>query len=181
MPQLKSPQFPTYFAEVQFQKDPDFYHRFFAQLFLYLRLYRVRHRWQAIVIFPRRSLEPKDLVPFEVLLNSEQVTKFYLNEIDSQEPLPLGIATMKLVLESKRRTARVVRELVERTKQEIGDSEKQQDMLELIKTIVLYKMPLISRQEFGRMFSTFDIKRTRYYQELKQELREEIRPEFAMN
>ncbi len=36
--------------------------------------------WQAVVIFPRRSLEPDDTKLHETLLSSRQVQRFYLNE-----------------------------------------------------------------------------------------------------
>ncbi|MDR7898306.1 DUF2887 domain-containing protein, partial [Thermosynechococcus sp. JY1332] len=45
----------VYFCEVQFQRDNTFYERFFAEIFLYLRLYRQTFSdWQAVVIYPHR-------------------------------------------------------------------------------------------------------------------------------
>ncbi|MEC4816177.1 MAG: DUF2887 domain-containing protein, partial [Scytonema sp. PMC 1069.18] len=53
------------------------------------------------------------------------------------------------------------------------------EVLDLIETIVLYKLPRISRQELTKMFrvSDFDIKKTRYYEELKEEVKQELKEE----
>jgi predicted transposase/invertase (TIGR01784 family) len=44
------------FLEVQFQKDPNFYHRFFAEIHLFLKLHPSTFDWMAVVIFPERSV-----------------------------------------------------------------------------------------------------------------------------
>ncbi|BAZ53113.1 hypothetical protein NIES4103_57840 [Nostoc sp. NIES-4103] len=47
----------------------------------------------------------------------------------------------------------------------------------IIETVVLYKLPSISRQELAAMFTHDDLKKTRYYRELKQEVIEDITKE----
>lgn len=48
----------VFFAELQFQKDEDLYHRFFSELFLFLYRHSIRYDdWFGVVIFPSRSLE----------------------------------------------------------------------------------------------------------------------------
>jgi predicted transposase/invertase (TIGR01784 family) len=50
----------VFFAEIQFQKDEDLYHRLIAESMLYLYRNRTVYRdWYAVVIFPSRSLEPE--------------------------------------------------------------------------------------------------------------------------
>ena len=48
---------PILFTEVQFQREDDFYYRFFSEITLYLRQYRPLSDWQAFIIYPRRSVE----------------------------------------------------------------------------------------------------------------------------
>jgi predicted transposase/invertase (TIGR01784 family) len=71
---------PVYFSEVQFQKDPQLYHRFFAEIFTYLKQYPNTPSWHGILIYPRRSLVPPrpywEL--YRTLLESDQVTHIYL-------------------------------------------------------------------------------------------------------
>ena len=45
----------------------------------------------------------------------------------------------------------------------------QQQLLELIETILVYKFPQMSRQEIEAMFGLSELKQTRVYQEAKEE------------
>ncbi len=159
---------------MQFQKDPEFYARFFCEIFIYLRLYAPTKAWQAVVIFPRRSLEPTKVEPYRILLESSQVTRLYLNELGNAAESSLGVGIIKLVVETKKRTPERVRQLVDKARSELSDEALQRQMLDLIETIVLYKLPRISRQELARMFGLSELKKTRYYQEVREEVREEL-------
>ena len=169
---------PIYFLEVQFQKDPEFYARFFCEIFLYLRLYAPTKTWQAVVVFARRSMEPTEVEPYRVLLESRQVTRLYLNELGDVTERSLGVGIIKLVVETRRRTPERVRQLVDRARSELADEAMQRKVLDLIETIVLYKLPRVSRQELGRMFGISDLKKTRCYQEVRQEIQQEVRQEI---
>jgi predicted transposase/invertase (TIGR01784 family) len=169
---------PIYFLEVQFQKDPEFYARFFSEIFLYLRLYAPTKAWRAVVLFPRPSLEPTEVEPYHVLLESSQVTRLYLNELGDIAEQSLGIGIINLVVETKKRTPLRVRQLVDKARSELADEALQRQVLDLIETIVLYKLPRIGRQELARMFTRDDLKKTRYYQEVREEILEEVREEL---
>jgi predicted transposase/invertase (TIGR01784 family) len=175
LPVPNLPERPIYFLEVQFQKDPEFYARFFSEIFLYLRLYAPTKAWRAVVVFPRRSLEPIEVEPYRDLLESDRVTRLYLSELGDVAERSLGVGIIKLVVETKKRTPELVRQLVEKARSEMPDEALQRQVLDLIETIVLYKLPLISRQELAHMFSLSDLKKTRYYQEVKEEVQEEFR------
>ena len=168
---------PIYFLEVQFQKDPEFYARFFCEIFLYLRLYAPTKAWHAVVVFPRRSLEPIEIEPYRVLLESSQITRLYLNELGNMAEQSLGVGMIKLVVETKKRTPERVRQLVDKARSELTDEAIQRQVLDLIETIVLYKLPLINRQELARMFGINELRKTRYYQEVREEVREELQQE----
>jgi predicted transposase/invertase (TIGR01784 family) len=53
----------------------------------------------------------------------------------------------------------------------------QKQLLELIETILVYKLPNISREEIEAMFGLNELKQTRVYQEAKQEGRFEAKLE----
>lgn len=167
-------QRPIYFLEVQFQKDSELYARFFSEIFLYLRLYAPTKAWRGVVVFARRSLEPTEIEPYRVLLESEQVTRLYLNELGDVAERSLGVGIIKLVVETKRRTPELVRQLLGKARSELTNQAIQQEVLDLIETIVLYKLPHLSRQELARMFTRDDLRKTRYYQEVREELQQEI-------
>lgn len=103
---------PIYFVEVQFQKDPELYARFFSEIFLYLRLNAPTKAWRGVVVFARPSMEPTEIEPYQVLLESQQVTRLYLSELGDVAERSLGIGIIKLVVETKRRTPHRVRQLV---------------------------------------------------------------------
>ena len=67
--------------------------------------------------------------------------------------------------------------MVDKARQQLTDEAVQQQVLDLIETIVLYKLPQIGRQELARMFTRNDLRRTRYYQEVREEVREELQQE----
>ena len=143
---------PIYFVEVQFQKDNEFYARLFSEIFLYLRLYAPTTDWRAVVIFPRRSLEPTQVQPYRVLLESQLVTRLYLNELPEVTEHSLGVGIIKLVVVNKKQTPVLVKSLITKTRSEVSDKALQKKVLDLIETIVVYKLPRISRQELIKMF-----------------------------
>jgi predicted transposase/invertase (TIGR01784 family) len=59
LPKPNSNDKTVWFVEVQFGRDPKFYGRFFGEIYFYLDLHQDTEDWQAVVIFPKRSIEPK--------------------------------------------------------------------------------------------------------------------------
>ncbi|QSJ17248.1 Rpn family recombination-promoting nuclease/putative transposase [Nostoc sp. UHCC 0702] len=177
LPTVNQPDYPIVFLEVQFQKDPEFYARFFCEIFLYLRLYAPTKAWQAVVVFAKRSLEPTEIEPYRELLTLPQVTRLYLDDLGDVSEQSLGVGIVKLIVETKKKTPALVKQLVEKARSQVVDQRLQQEVLNLIETVVLYKLPSISRQELAAMFTRDDLKKTRYYQELKQEVIEDITKE----
>ncbi len=177
LPVPNAPKQPIYFLEVQFQKDSELYARFFSEIFLYLRVYAPTKAWRGVVVFVRRSMEPNEIEPYRVLLESEQVTRLYLNELGDVGERSLGVGLIKLVVETKKRTPELVRQLVNKARSDLTDEIRQQEVFNLIETIVLYKLPNVTRQELVKMFTRDDLRKTRYYQEVRAEAREELQEE----
>ncbi|KDR57241.1 Rpn family recombination-promoting nuclease/putative transposase [Limnospira platensis] len=166
---------PFYLAEVQFQPDDDLYYRIFAELFLYLRQYRPPHPWQVVVIYPNRSIEREQSHQFRELLNSDRVTRVYLDELESENRLGVGI--IKLVLESESEAIASAINLIEQAQQTLPPESIQRDIIDIIETIVIYKLPQISREEIAQMLGLTDLKQTRFYQEAFADGRQEGRQE----
>ncbi|MBD2198241.1 Rpn family recombination-promoting nuclease/putative transposase [Calothrix anomala FACHB-343] len=112
---------------------------------------------------------------FGELFTSQRISRIYLDELGEITSLPVGIATIKLVLEDKDTAIVSARELINRTQQEINTGSKQRQLLELIETILVYKFPTMSREEIESMFGLSELKQTIVYQEAKQEGIEEGR------
>jgi predicted transposase/invertase (TIGR01784 family) len=86
-----------FFAEVQFQKDEDLYHRFFSELFLFLYRNSIRYDdWFGVIIFASGSLEPSNSNIHRALLESGQIKRVYLDELGDLREQPLGLGLMLL-------------------------------------------------------------------------------------
>jgi predicted transposase/invertase (TIGR01784 family) len=170
-------QNPIYFLEVQFQPDTEIYSRLFSEIFLYIRQYKPQNPWRSVVIYPTRNVDTADRNHHAELLNSSRVQIIYLDELGETASLPVGIATIRLVIENEDTAITTAIELINRTRQEINTQTQQQQLLELIETILVYKFPSMSREEIESMFSLSNLKQTKVYQEAKQEGIQEGRQE----
>lgn len=158
----------VYFCEVQFQKDKKLYERVFAELFLYF--YRNRHKfsnWEAVIIYPNRNTEQKVTTPYNALLNSDQVTRIYLDELGDIRQLPLEVAVMLLTTLDEEQAPDEARYLLQRTKQEVSE-ELSSVTTELLITIMVYKFEQLSRKEIEQMLG-ITLQGTRVYQEIQEE------------
>jgi predicted transposase/invertase (TIGR01784 family) len=163
----------VWFVEIQMQDDPEFYHRLFAEIHLYLKLHPKTYDWQAIVIFPSRSIEPKDRRLHRTHLNSEQVHRVYLDDFSNISTESLGIGLMQLIVADAADAIAKAKELLTRTEPLSKTDAKFSAIMETIETIIVYKFPLLSREEIEKMLGLSELKQTKVYQEALQEGREE--------
>jgi predicted transposase/invertase (TIGR01784 family) len=162
-----------YFCEVQFQKDERLYERLFGEAFLYF--YRNRERysdWQAVVIYPTRSIEQSDTHPYRSLLNSDQVHRVFLNELGEIRQLPLGIALMVLTIVEEEQAPEEARYLLARAEQEVSEPERSRAIINMIATIIVYKFTNLSRREVEAMLG-MRLEESRVYREAKEEGRQQ--------
>ncbi len=176
LPPDNQPPSTVFFAEVQFQKDKYLYERLFSESFLYF--YRNRDRfsdWQAILIYPSRSTEQTDTQPYSDLLNGPRVHRIYLNELGDLQTLPPEIALMVLTTLEAPALPDQAKALVTRTQQSQLPEPRQRDIIEMVTTILVYQFTHLSRQEVRAMLGITEVtlQDTRFYQEIKEEGREE--------
>ncbi|WP_083765699.1 DUF4351 domain-containing protein [Crocosphaera subtropica] len=65
------------------------------------------------------------------------------------------------------------KELIQKVKEEFKDTKQQESILQLIETILVYKLPKINRKEIEKMFSLSDLRETKVYQEALEEGRQQ--------
>jgi predicted transposase/invertase (TIGR01784 family) len=117
LPPEGEPPGPIFFVEAQFQRDETLYERLWSESSRYFYQNRPRFSdWQAVVIYPTRKMEQRDLHPHRSLLTGEQVHRVYLKELGDIQTLPLGLALMVLTTLSKKRMPAEARVLVERSR-----------------------------------------------------------------
>ena len=160
---------PIYFVEVQFQADADIYLRLISEITLYLRQNKRQNPWRGVVIYPYRQIDTATKADFIELFESQRIRVIYLEELGEAGSLPIGMATIKLVIEAEDKAINTAKELINRTQQGQNLQLPQQQLLELIETILVYKFPQMSRQEIEAMFGLSELKQTRVYQEAKEE------------
>jgi predicted transposase/invertase (TIGR01784 family) len=174
LPRRSANEQTVWFVEVQFQKDVEFYYRFFAELFLFLRQNPQTVDWRAVVIFPDPGAEPEQIHLFRTLLDSFQVQRVYLNDFEASSIDSLGIGLMQLILAESDRAFELAKRLMPISSVDGQSNVENRGIIDLIETIMVYKFPQLSREAIERMFGLSELKQTRVYQEALQEGKSEI-------
>jgi predicted transposase/invertase (TIGR01784 family) len=158
----------VYFGEAQFQLDELLYERMLAEISIYV--YRNRERisdWQAVAIYPSRSIEQSNTSTVRELLASGRIVRVYLDELGAIERLPIGVGLMVLTTLEGDAAKTEARSAIERSG---GDRA----IIEMIAKIVVYKFNSLSRDEVNVMLG-IELQQTRVYQEAKAEGKAEER------
>ncbi|KYC42940.1 hypothetical protein WA1_12575 [Scytonema hofmannii PCC 7110] len=160
----------VYFCEVQFQKDEELYERLFGESLLYF--YRNCNQfsdWQAVVIYPSRSIEQSKVYPHRSLLNGEQVHRVYLDELTEVPSLPVMVAATVLTIVPEAEAPELARELLSRTEQEEFTARERGDIIDIITSIMVYKFANLSRAEIIAMLGLDLTQEPRAIREAKEE------------
>ena len=167
------PELPFYIVEVQFQPDPQLYDRLFSELLLYIRQYKPPHPWRLVVIYPDRQTERINDLHFREFLQLPNVTRIYINELTTSETASLPVQLLKLIIEPEANAPSLATELADQARVEIADLAIRENLINLLETIIVYKLPHKSREEIAAMLRMSDLKETKFYQEVFTEGRQE--------
>ena len=172
-PLTTDPEQPLIFIEVQYQPDHDFYGRLFSEITLYLYLNKPKRNWLALVIYPHRGIEKSTSIEFLPFLNSPQLQRIYLDDYQNRTDLSPTLEFIRLIASDKQQTITRAKELADRL------DKIDLDSLDFIETILVYKLPHLSREEIKKMLALneVELKQTRFYQEVSAEGRQEGRQE----
>ena len=149
----------------------------FTEIFNYLDKTELTNNWRGVVIFPNHSIDTGDTERYIELLNSQRVTRVYLDELRSIEASSIGIETVKLIIEPESTATTKALVIVNSARQQIPDVATIREIIQLIETILIYKLPRLSQEEIGKMFGSNELKQTRFYQDVFAEGRQEGRQE----
>jgi len=149
---------PFYVVEVQFQPDEDLYYRLFAELFLYLRQDKPSCPWRVVVIYPTRRIEREQPLQFRELFT--RVQRIYLDELGDDASDSLGVNIVKLVIEREQTAPERARCLIDQAQAQIADQKTKRNLIDLIETIIVYKLPQKSREEIETMLGLSELKQT---------------------
>jgi predicted transposase/invertase (TIGR01784 family) len=150
------------------------------QIFLYLSKTDLTNDWRGVIVYPNPQVETDKVQRYRELLNCERVRRIYLNELENTPQTSIGLATVQLITLSKAKAIDSTRKLIQRVREELTPDQKPQELLQLIETILVYKLPLLNRREIETMFSLDELKQTQYFQDVREEARQEGRLNKAL-
>ena len=113
------------------------------------------------------------------MLTLPNITRIYLNELSTPETASLPIKLLKLIIEPENTAPDLARELAAQVRSEIPNIAVRESFIDLLETIIVYKLPQKSREEIAAMFNLSDLKKTRVYQEILEEVQAEAQVEIA--
>jgi predicted transposase/invertase (TIGR01784 family) len=161
----KDPNLPLVFLEAQMQPDPDFYGRYFAETYLYLKQYKITRPWRGLLILKSRRHDLGSEIPYQYQLDN-QVQRLYLQDLLHQNHLSPNLALLQLIILPKTKTIQAAQNLLESSKNQSEFRQK----LDLVEAILVNKFPNLSLEEILKMLNlkTADITQTRFYQDVFQ-------------
>jgi predicted transposase/invertase (TIGR01784 family) len=165
----KEPGLPLYFLEVQFYPLPSVFADLMVKAFTYLKQNDPGQPFRGVVLFASRSLEPTELAPYQALMDAGLIQRFYLDEMPELANAPLGLSILYLLRQTESQAPAMARDLIARAKTEITDSASRVDLIEFIETIIMYKVPRLTREEIQTMLQLHDIRESRAWQEARAE------------
>lgn len=165
---------PLVFLEAQMQSDPEFYGRFFAGLFLYLRQSKITRPWRGLLILRRRSHDLGSETPYQILLNT-WVQRLYLEDLLPLTDLSPNLALLRLLVIPDQEASTAAQSILSS-----GSTPAEfKRLLDLVEAILINKFPQLSIEEVRQMLNLreADVTQTRFYQEVLQIGRQEGRQE----
>jgi predicted transposase/invertase (TIGR01784 family) len=165
-PIAKDLNLPLVFLEAQMQRDPKFYGRYFAEIFMYLYQYNIKQPWYGLLILPNRQEDLGSDIPYQSLLTN-QVKRLYLEDLLPLTDLSPNLSLLKLLVVNEQDTASLAQAILNSAETE----EELRRRLDLVEAILVNKFPQLSTKEILKMLNlkTADVTQTRFYQEVFQE------------
>jgi predicted transposase/invertase (TIGR01784 family) len=169
-PVTDNPDHPLIFVEVQYQPDQTFYGRLFSEITLYLYRQKPQRNWLVLVIYPSREIEKAASIEFQPFMQLPQLQRIYLEDYQNPSEQTPTLALMRLLAsQEQHQTITLAQQLVQQ-RDTLG-----LDALDFIETILVYKLPHLSREDIKIMLTLNDVelKQTRFYQEIAEEERQQ--------
>ena len=131
-----------------------------------------------MVIYPKRATEIPPPRAYAVLLDLPCVQRIYLEDFADRPAATPGLQLLQLITAEPALAVTQAQGLIEDHREQRDDLQTRQ-FIDLIETILVYKLPHLSREEIQAMLHLpdIDLKHTRVYQEAVAEGRTEGRTE----
>ena len=159
----------VFFVEFQNHPSERTYSNLLLKVGLYLEKVNPRQNWQAVVIYRSRSTEQANLLPYRTWLQSEQLTRIYLDELPEPQPGEFGLSILRLIIAKADEALGTARRLIPQVRESNVPSEQRAKLIELIETVVAYQFPKLTRKELEKMLQIDSFRETKVYKEAFEE------------
>jgi len=156
---------PAYLWEAQFHRSEKVYANLLSKIGRFLEHGNPEQDWVAVVIYPSRSLEQKCQKPYRCLINSDQLKCIYLDELAPAGPDEFGLGILQLIASKPQAALEKAKELVPRVRASKRLGKIQDQMIQLIETVIVHQFPTWTREEIESMLQVTDARKTRVYQD----------------
>ncbi len=177
----KSANSPIVFVEAQGYRDRknEVYPSFFAKIFMYLRDQTPVNDWRAVMLFTERKYDPGIPIHYRDFLITQRLQLIYLDEMPSAiDEQSLEVSLIQLFAMKEKLAFDWAKAILQQAQTENSDAIEQQRVLEWIVTVFVHKFPKLSREEIKTMLGTkAELKKTRFYQEIQEEVGEAAKEE----
>jgi predicted transposase YdaD len=175
VPAATHPTAPFVFVEAQMQRDVEFWQRWFGSILLFLRHQSPLRPWRALVIFGTAAHDPGMQEAYRPLLEHPWVRRVYLDEIARQPAGTLGQQRLQLIAAKPAVAVAQARTLLVTQRDQVAPLAWP-DLVDLVETILVYKLPRTTRKEILKMlgFADVELKQTRFYQDVFAEGQREL-------
>ena len=170
---------PAYLWEAQFYASETVYANLLSKIGRFLEHGNPGQDWVAVVIYPHRELEQKNLHPYRCLLESDQLVRIFLDELPPAPPDQFEMGILELIAAKPESALEKAQAMVPRLRGSEQPKQFQRMVLQLIETVIVHQFPNWSREEIEKMLQVTDVSQTRVFQEANEEGRAEERESVA--
>ena len=162
-----------YCVEAQFKKRHGFYLSFFAKIANYLQKHEPPNDWRAIVFFPNHAADTGVHRHYREFFESGRLQRVYLSDLPhaALEKFPLNL--LQIIVASKRKVLPMAEKIIRQLPEQVPDEKRQELIVELLTNLLVSKLPEMTRKEIEKMFELEDVKKSRFYREVAEEVAEE--------
>lgn len=125
--------------------------------------------WCAVAIFPTRKEEPTHRAPYEDLLRSKRVKRVYLEDVVKAADPPVGLGLLQLLFATEKEAEKLAPRVVRKAETDFADGDLQARVVELVERALMARFTGLELEEIRMKFKLHDIRKSKAWQELRQE------------
>ncbi len=160
---------PAYLWEAQYYASDKVYANMMSKIGRFLGHGDPKQDWVAVVIYPNRALEQKNLRPYRWLIQSDQLVRIFLDELPPAPPDKLEMGVLEVIAARPDVALEKAQAIVPRLRASKRSHQFQRQVIQFIETVILYQFPHWSREEMKKMLTVSDFRQTRVFQEALEE------------